>query len=379
MGIAHIEDVSPREMRDALEEHWTISEKLDGSSITCGLDADGIFYSERKGGEKIYHVADWPERPWANAFRQAHVALEMFIDEMKQLGQIESGFEMSCEVINGSTPNTITYTARNVIVITHSPVKFNFERFEVNAITTVFNSSTGSEIFLSEDRDRWVICANPTNKLNPRYSFQPGHPISNGARALRYFLGKQSEITNYSNLELMELKLNKRPDDVAPADWKFEKERFTEAREKARTGYYGLIMGIKRGISREYLEGSISELGGMMLEGLVIQTDSGKLFKVVDRPAFTEMNKFTHRVKYWLVGGRRPPKPCFLSRTKDWSKERRLKRLEILRVRYIKNRHNLSLATKLNNRTVWLSYRNDLHQRTLNLFADIREGIINGR
>lgn len=399
MGIAHLEDLRPDEILEALDLQWTVTEKLDGSFLEFGLDEEGRFYTKRKTPEIYYSESDWPAKGWTNGFRSAHTVLELLVSELVEMGLMAPGDNATVEVLNGFQPNTLRYQLNNGIFITkwngivplsEFPIDDEYAPFINEFQATIFQeqlvSEDGIKFISREEQQSWSVyvlgkCLETFNDsmFRPSELDSKAQGIRIEALHLKKLILGSSHLEGWTNKQLLDLKLNKRPEHIPAESWPYMKTLLVPARTRAMIEVRHHLLQIKKMALEFFTTFNQSENGGTQLEGIVVELASGTLFKLVDREPFTKANRFTHFVKYILVGGRRPARSCFLSRTKDWPVEKRLRRLDVLLLRYRKYRTRLTKGYVINGKMTRFSYTEDLHYRVLALFADVRERIQDGR
>lgn len=392
MGIVHFEDLPLSDILSVLDLHWNVTEKFDGSYLEFGLDEDGNFFTRRKGGDPCYSLSDWPERGWTNSYRLAHtVACDLAL-EMSNHGFLVPGMVIGAEIVHGSQPNTIPYNQHHgctgTLIVTTWPGKIPSElssflrSFLIRFTGEIFSSPDGVRINRETTNQVWRAWM--ANAVHPLYiASKLNKPAAKFRRFIDEFLVQPSIIPNMSVADCLDAKLNTRPHQISSSDWSKVKSLLKLEREHLRKKLRAELLKFKDVVQQSLVNGISSELGpGSYKEGIVVRTEQGILFKVTARREFTRANTFSHIVKYWLVGGRRPARPCFLSRTKDWTLEKRLERLEVLRRRFMRHYPKLNRRFKI---AGWHTYMSisyadkELYNRTLMLFADVRERIQNGR
>ena len=392
MGINHFEDLSVDQILSVMDLRWSVREKLDGSYFEFGLDPEGKFYSKRKGCAPCFNVKDWPESPWALSYRHAHIIVNDFIDVLKDLGHIVPGDCFKSEIIFAhSQPNTIHYNGLKLnfgaIVITSHPSEYHEKKNKCLYFTSRFNgevvsSCDGVSVSTKKIPMKWIVdSVIPTGHM---YVHSKLHRHAEVLRKeLEGILSGPGVISGFSNRDVLDVKLNTRPSIVEKTDWAEKKILLKAEREHLRGLILEKVLAFKDLMYRALVLDTSSCFGaGSFKEGVVVEADNGIIFKVTKRDEFSKANLFSHLVKYWLVGGRRPSRPCFVSRTKDWPVEKRLERLDVLRRRFIANKSKLTRDFDLGTTSHFMriSYANvDLMNRTLLLFADLRERILNGR
>lgn len=387
-SIPHYEDLSAKDILQSLDLQWWASEKLDGSYLEAGLDESGCFYTSRKNGERNYQLSDWPAECWANDYRAAHEVSSMIVESLVKEGAMAPGQHFGTEVLPRGRPNTIPYTMPDtlngmlVITTVSWPVSTAFysvvERFHATLKVDMLTSDDGKNVRSWKNKQDWVV------KINTQYhrdltGARLGPSASKIRKVLNMWLPQESKVEGFSIMEVLDISLAKKHPACGDRNWNELRKELKKERDELREVFTALVLLFKDIAYKVLVNEMPSVVGaGSHKEGVVVQT-SHILFKIVDRPTFSARNHFTHWVKYALVGGRRPARPCFLSRTKDWPKEARLARLEVLRQRYLDWHVMLRLPVTFMGREHVDDYSGSLHWRTLNLFADTRKRIEDGR
>lgn len=118
MSISHIEDLLPSDILHIIDElqHLDITEKVDGTNLTFGLDTDGQFFTsrEQKSGERIFDIAQYDQKAANDSFIAAHLVLSSLTEVINNLSP---GDEIEAEILYGSTPNAITYGQNRIVFI----------------------------------------------------------------------------------------------------------------------------------------------------------------------------------------------------------------------------------------------------------------------
>jgi len=396
--MKHLCDLPATDIAEILKRNWFIAEKLDGSYLRGGIDETGRFYTFRKGKEIYYRVSDWPDMPWSNYLRMAHMVIQNLFEHLLETEQLKPGDWVDFEVLSGGLPNSIQYPMQMnwSLAVNESNCEFGHVRVGKTSLFRPFNpfsvvgiqyatcgqwitDDAGVSLRKVKQESHWNLF---DNKVFPYHPLRDDHSVSvrfnQWIHSRIYLCGFPLMVYQY-----LDLKLNKKPFCIKEEDWKANRkdiiEDIRETREALRVKLLeycndlaGLVVDRLSHYQGHYGRDRNS------YEGVVVQVGTEKveyLFKLVDQRYFTKLNKFTHIVRYWLQGGRRPERPCFLTRTAHWPVEKRLARLETLRKRYVLNRHRLAYTG--NNRN--LSYTNiDLDRRTLLLFAELKQRIKHG-
>jgi hypothetical protein len=361
-----------------------ISEKLDGSFISVGRDDNGKLYVQRKSSTRYYSADEWPQLAWANDFRAAHVVLE------ELFGWLGNNDVINFELIAGSLPNSVEYDIShnvNVLMITDTNVNgpFNINSFfptvsflsnssktllsrsYVSAVTNIpeIVSTDGTTLELKSRSIEWVILQSRNDWIKSADVISPD---------LYRLLCDRSEIKHagrLNNQTILDAKLNVTPAFVSDKDWKMYKREIIKSIQDRRAELRAEIKKLCN-----FTIARMERVFTADAEGAVIYYHQP--IKLVNGDIFAKKNNFTHIVKYWLMGGRRPVRPCFLSRTKHWPLEKRLARLEVLRQRFVKHHARLKYENPITGNILSYSHP-QLYKRTIVLFAEIREGLINGR
>lgn len=390
-GIPHFEDMSVDDIYASLDLNWEVSEKIDGSYLEAGLDLQGQFYTKRKGGQPAYDLDDWPNECWSQSYRIAHLVAADVIETLVFEKLINPGQMVGFEVVSCRRPNTILYNlprkSQNILAamyITHTTCDVNdrfknvFVDFISNVKLDILVSSDGKTIETITYSGRWLVEHHHTwDRDLVRYRMDQSAETTR--KILDGWLPMASGVPGFTIEEVLKVNLSKKHPNAGDRNWNDLRKELAIERNKQRETFNNIILLFKDLVYQILVNDLPSTLGtGSLKEGIVVKTPRG-LFKVVHRPSFSKANAFTHWVKYALVGGRRPARPCFLSRTKDWPKEKRLARLEVLLRRYLFNQHRLHFNNHSNGVNTVIYYIGDLDDRMLNLFADTRKRIEDGR
>lgn len=370
--------------------YWDVSEKFDGSFLRAGIDESGRFYTSRgaKGKGTFYNVSDWPDLAWTNYFRNAHVALNEVIELFKDKFNISEPFYCDVEIIAGNMPNSIHYSdarANSLVIIgcskniageTFSNLLFDMT---IHTSTDFWYSDNGVTRVKRKNMVEWKVYETYSS-----LSFDLSFFIRKQIYTLESWFDDTCEFrgSQVTNAQILEAKLNKRPEFINELDWSEHRSTIVAELKAIRTEKTIVFEQRCNEFAREMIlsgMGGFFNYDGMETEGFVVNVVIDKVpiqFKIVDKSHFSSLNNFTHIVRYWLQGGRRPERPSFISRTRDWPVEKRIERLDVLRKRFLLN------YSRLSHKTVWssVSYsQRELFERTLVLFAEIRERIQNGR
>jgi len=116
-GIEHIEDLSIDEFVDTITNltRYAVTEKLDGSALTFGIDEHGKLFTNRqqKGNDTpVYDAQQWGDSPAYVGFKSAHQALQQVEDQLATAVPVNVMVE--CEVLYGRQPNAIIYGTSSI-------------------------------------------------------------------------------------------------------------------------------------------------------------------------------------------------------------------------------------------------------------------------
>lgn len=388
VSIPHYENLSAQQFYESLDLNWSVSEKLDGTYVEAGLDEQGHFYTQRKGGKPVYSLDVLPEECWTSTYRVAHTVLAGLFETFVAQKVIEPGRCMGFEVLDGTRPNTIEYKMdhgfHGMIYATmvdwepSSELYSIMETFVIQATVTRLVSRTGETIEHRTAKEKWKTKINYT--VGSSIVKESLTDMAAQTRSiLEMWLPSESQVSGFTVKEVLDAQLNRKHENTGDRQWSVLRKELMEERAHLRVNLDNLIGLFKTAASKELLQylpkPSYPE---DPREGMVVQTKDF-MFKLVDRKSFSKLNTYTHLVKYWIAGGRRPARPCFLSRTADWPAEKRLARLANLLYRYQTRYDELHHVFRFNGRNRVVYYAGPLHQRTLNLFADVKKRIEDGR
>jgi hypothetical protein len=116
-GIEHIEDLSIDEFVDTITNltRYAVTEKLDGSALTFGIDEQGKLFTNRqqKGNDTpVYDAEQWGDSPAYVGFKSAHQALQKVQDQLAKA--VPPNVLVECEVLYGRQPNAIIYGTSSI-------------------------------------------------------------------------------------------------------------------------------------------------------------------------------------------------------------------------------------------------------------------------
>lgn len=253
-----------------------------------------------------------------------------------------------------------------------------FRNFMCKFFHETRHSPRGYDSQLSDMEEVWRVKVNPQTSRELVQARLMPH-AKKFKKVLDHWFPKESKVEGFTILEVLDISLSKKHPNCGDRNWNELKKLLKAEREELNEVFQAMTLLFKDTACRVLVHEQPSAIGaGSFKEGVVVNSSQG-LFKIVDRESFSGANRFTHQIKYWIVGGRRPARPSFLSRTKDWPKEKRLARLDVLLQRYHDKHYTMHFTLEAGGRSELLSYSGDLHRRTLNMFSDTRKRIQDGR
>ena len=351
MSIKHFHELPADKILQLIKTNCEFFHKWDGSFIRVGLD-NGVFYSEWKRNRRFYDVSDYPMKPWANYYRIVHRIFQTILYQLMETGGCTKNETVDMEIIDGNRPNVAPEgNLRDLRLVIHSStVVPSFERFNGFIRDRILKTDNGVSIKFEYTDIEWYTSV----AMSTYIKFSQWDSLSNHLKKSQY-LGDWI----MTNSDILDINLSRSYEghSLSKADFtKLVKEKRIEIRQEIRN----------------ILEDSFLYA---YAEGIVLIFQNGERYKVIQRD-FHEANRFVHFVKYALVGGRRPERPSFWTRTLDWPVEKRLERLEVLRKRFVKNREKLS--KRFDNFGTIDYTEPQIYNRTLLLFAEVRERVIHG-
>lgn len=315
-GIKHIEDLEIDQFIKTLRDidEYDITEKLDGSNLIFGLKNSKL-YTVRKNQAPIFSADDYPKTFATNYMRAAHMALESIIEDLREFG---SDYEIETEVLYGSLPNAIRYTKDLnwiVFLLSRGENKVDVKAMgqavsgkKVRVQLDVVDSKDGQNIEEFPEDSTFQFTNVP--KLENSYISKDENwkEFQSQLDELEAMLKEPSGVGEYSNAEILALKLNKTPDDVEASEWKELKGKVKERKQKIVNVLYGdenesgTITDIKSDFLKKFVRKVSSKLGpdvtdGGWIEGLVLAHPDGTVIKMVDKDIFGKIKKFAWQVR----------------------------------------------------------------------------------
>lgn len=320
-GIVHIEDLPVDEFIVAIKNlnQFEISEKVDGANLQFGLDENNKFYTSRegKGGDRYYSIKDWGNKFWQTGFKSAHQALSQVAPLLKKQKAIQSGDIIEVEILFGALPNTVPYTGDvNQIIFLRSiqgtpdieKIKNILSGKTVSVTTTnVPITNDGKTIEYVEKSYDWAFAKVPS--IDPEIINKKAlqKQLLTHVKALENYLNSPSGIYEFSNAEVLAIKLSSRPSKIDKQDWAQAKQiianKRTEILENVMRSKLEIKESLLNGLIRKIQSGfgpSIQQ--GGWIEGVVARHKlTGEQFKIVDKSLFTAINHFNYIVRNKLA------------------------------------------------------------------------------
>jgi len=326
-SMPHLEDLGVSDFLKAVElvNKMTVTEKLDGANLAFGFDEKGEFFTSReaKGGKRFYSVDDYGKKFWEVGFKAAHLALEKVAPKIKLSGAMRAGDIVNCEVLFGAMPNTVPYSGdSNQIIFLHaldgSPnIEALHELLDNKKVTVALKdvpyTEDGKNILYKPQSYTWRFVKVPS--VDPKLISKAfaEKQLAYKIQELKQIISEPSGILNFSNLEVMSLPLNKRPESIEKHKWQMVLSEIKQKRKELSQRIDALKLDIKDQLLNDLVRNVSSAFGpdvrdGGWIEGLVFRDpDTGEMFKLIDKNVFTMFNKFNWQMRKLLKdsGGNR--------------------------------------------------------------------------
>ncbi len=319
-GIEHIENLPIKEFLNAIKNlsKFRVTEKIDGVNIVFGIDEDGNFYTSResKGGKRFYRDSEWGKQIWITGFRAAHKALKKIFPVLKKRNLMKPGDAIEAEILFGALPNTVPYDSDlNQIILLRvfagNPkfdiIKKALENISITVeLKNVPTTNDGKTIEYENKKYKWKISSTPQVSQYLLNKVKNNNIIKQNIEKLEQYLNQPSGISNLTNLMVISLPLNKKPKGINSENWKIVKEKIKMKRKKINQILQTFKLNIKNEMLNSLVRNVSSKFGpsyekGGWIEGLVFfDTDTGKQFKLVDKTIFTEMNRFSWKIREFI-------------------------------------------------------------------------------
>lgn len=359
MSIRHFEDLPLDDILHFLENHRTYkaTEKVDGSQLLFGIDEHGFYTSrETKGGKRIYNLSEY-DLDFHNTYRRmAHAALQSSISLLIDAG-MKVGDQVEIEVLYGSLPNVIEYSeSTNYIIF----LRTTSGSIDIDCLQSSFDKHTVSVSMLVPTTSDGISIVDVNRICDWRFVRVPSweydeHDLDS---ILKDRLGYYSEFLNrkvhelgISYRQLLSIHLGK------ISDYKIDKESISALRDLVRLYDSAHRLSIKNDLLNSIIRNRPSNLGPShgFVEGVIFTRADGKMFKLVDKDLFREVQKF-----YWMVRNNKELVADNLT----------IPALDLILDKYIKAKDEYTLVVPYSSRV--FKYTDSVHQRTLETFASRR-------
>lgn len=385
MGIKHIEDLTYNEFINAIGFAWKATEKVDGSSVEFGFD-DKLQYYLEYGKQRYYSVDEIPDEAWATTYKLAFLVGQLVLTRVKEHYSVGTNFYVRAELVFSHRPNTIYYAIPDTIIILSAGRKGSEEKTSLEIFSNITDINNGIAIsyngLISRDGktvETELMGTTVHIAVNTDYNIiskmlHPRRCVFHG-RIYDWLLSKSS-VEGFTVGDIIRWPMNRRPPNIPSDQWSLEKKEFQEVRDSYRAELDILRMKLKEEII-EIMETVGSTYSARFMEGIVVNTDSP--FKVVDKKNFTRINLYLHRMKYLLLGSAFYKKKGLLQIYKDHPKEVKLRQMDRLLNWYLRHHTKMLKYEVIGSSGTIFGYMDQVHQRTLNMFADTRKRIEDGR
>lgn len=332
-GIKHLESLPLDAFIDAVKniDKFVATEKLDGYNLWFGFDATG-FYTSRggKGGEaKFRSVDEYVDRPANNGFRAVHAALQQAERILKRF--IRDGECVEVEVLFGRQPNAIVYGSNMIAFLRYveggdtarlDQLTQTLDGKTVKTTTTHTVTSDGLELKNETQTHSWQF-VRPA-QLNDQ--IERHADVERELQELEaYTAAANDRIPSMTNGQVAQANLTSVEAHMRDVV-KFEREAVQD------TIAHDFVLPIKAKLVDQLLRNATPSLQTAELkqgedvgiEGIVfLDPDTNEQFKLVDKDAFTTINKFNFAVRSAIkstsMGGGRNPFTASLGISDDGS------------------------------------------------------------
>ena len=311
--MKHIEDLSPSEFLGVIENlpSYEATEKIDGVNLSFGFDENHKLFVSRESkhtsAKRIFSPDDWPNIGSSNTFRSAHLAILAIEDRVKSI--LKPNHLVEIEVVFGEQPNAIPYGADGKsFIIFHSALKGTPESVitdltsqlndvEVKCVCPVIFSSDGKTIQTRNNEVTFKFLGPikmDVSKITTNNEFNVLVSKFN-----EFLLQKSDADTTYTNLELVELKLNTVKKELRDELKLVRSQTTARARREFMIPIKNKLLEILTN-HKSILSKPDAVIG---VEGVVLKdTKSNEMCKIVDRNKFTALNAFIHTTRRYIGG-----------------------------------------------------------------------------
>lgn len=305
--MKHIEDRTVAEFIEIIRSFnkYTISEKIDGSSLSFGIE--GRRFYTKYNNKKHFSVDDYAIQFSTTYQRSAHLALQQIVPTLVKAKLIKEADEIEVEVLYGPLPNVVNYTSdtHKVVLLRTLTGDCDLHKIEQCLKGTIINQQVYKPCTLDSktttyvnEHQKWTFHLTPSVH---GISIEKSDGLSSIVplcEFLEQFMNVSSGFYNYSNKQVMEMKLNKCIKEVSIKEWKTVKNEAKRLREQLRNFAMVKVMQIKE-VLLDYLVRQTSSAFGKAddhngwIEGVVcINLNDNIEFKIVDKNTFLKVKDF---------------------------------------------------------------------------------------
>jgi hypothetical protein len=364
MTIEHFEDLPSTDILHFLEHinEYTATEKVDGSQLLFGIDEKGFYTSrETKGGGRVYDIAEYELAFHTTYRRMAHVALQSSLARLVNAG-MKVDDQVEVEVLYGLLPNVIEYSdATNYLIF----LRTTSGTVDINQLQSAFENHTLTvSLDVPRTDDGITICNKHESALwsfvrVPLWEYDTGALDENLKVRIEFyseFLSREVTEMGISYADLLSIHLGR------VSKYAIGKEAISKLRDTVRMYDTAHRLSMKIELLNSIVRNRPSNLGPTngFIEGVVFTRPDGKMFKLVDKDLFREVQQF-----YWQMRN---------DKVFD-TDELTIPVLDSNLDKYIKARKQYRLTVPFVDRI--FKYSEPVHQRTLETFASKRRRILN--
>lgn len=313
-GIDHIESLPADKFIDAVRSlsQFIATEKLDGSNLIVGIDADGRLYTSREakgGGTRFYSVNDYQQRAADNGFKGAHAALEAVSKTIATV--FAPGDAAEIEVLYGRQPNAIVYGANYIAFLRMITGDNNNEPDQrkvtavadalrgetVDVTVSVTTTSNGIDMETKDAEQQWRFASVSYVDSKKFADFDLSTELSKFEKYL-----KQTITVGDMKLtvaDLLTIKLTSVPTAARPSVKDMREKIIAKVNDEFKLPIKERILdSIVRRLApalRDVDVGSHEDIG---VEGIVLlHPKTQQQLKIVDKDVFTAINQFNYAIR----------------------------------------------------------------------------------
>lgn len=365
MSIKHFEDLPLHDLLHFLSniDQYSATEKMDGSQLLFGFDDLGFYTSrETKGGKRVYDLTEYEIDFHTTYRRLAHSALRKCVDLLILAG-MKIGDQVEVEILYGELPNVVEYSSSVNHIIFLRTVTGNvdidllrevFDGHSVEIELSVPTTENGIDIESDKQKSTWNFVRVPEWDLD-RDSLKP--LLLDRLEYYKEFLSRTVPDMGISYSELLSIHLGRL------SKYNLDKESISKLRDTVRFYDINHRLAIKEILLKNIVRSRPSKLGPDVgfIEGVVFTAPDGKMFKLVDKHLFREVQQF-----YWQVRN-----------NKEIDTVSSISEFDAILDKYIKARPEYKLVLPDISRV--FVYTDPVHKRTLEFFASKRRRLYENR